>query len=219
MQIKKTILEVVEVYAVCMLATAVLCLVLGASWQQVLDQVCGNAILIGIVLVVDDIAFKWNCYRKLLSVWQYWVGVGFEGLAIGAFASARYSSTWLGFWLSVAAFVIGVAALVLWDWKVYNVVVMSPDENELLEFDRVSKKFPKCKDSSELFELLAGSLRFRLSGDSLSGDLDLSSPINPDALTLDDLKADEGADEKAVAAHEAYLNLLAAGYFETSADK
>lgn len=160
MQIKKTILEVVEVYAVCMLATAVLCLVLGASWQQVLDQVCGNAILIGIVLVVDDIAFKWNCYRKLLSVWQYWVGVGFEGLAIGAFASARYSSTWLGFWLSVAAFVIGVAALVLWDWKVYNVVVMSPDENELLEFDRVSKKFPKCKDSSELFELLAGSLRF-----------------------------------------------------------
>jgi len=238
--IKKTLAETVLVLAVALL-TAMLYRLALHGMGGMLEYAWGRMAYACFVLLIGDVVFKLVWYREMLFIryekdgkrkvrviWQYWVGFLLLAAAIGLFDNAAAATEWLPFILMLAASASCAALAVAWDAKVYNFVIADPEEYENECLKNFRKHLPKKTTEEELAKRLRTFLRFRLKGDSLEGDVDVSRPLCGDTLeTVDALSrrlAKEGAEAKttdrdALTAGEAYVSLIAKNHFSPKAEE
>lgn len=204
MQMKRTLYETLEVFGITLFFYAVINYITGAEWYEIINVISESIVLIAATLIVDDICFKWHNYRKLL-LWQYWVGVAIELVAIGAFLFARNSSTWPELIIGLSICILSIVGVLIWDFQVYNIVVFPPAlENKLWKKER--KSFRGYTDE-KLMEVLSEKLRFKLVGDNLQGDIDFDNPFVDTLFSYDEMKKTE-TDTVLLNEVESYLKLL-----------
>lgn len=201
---KRTLYETLEVFGITLFFYAVINYITGAEWYEIINVISESIVLIAATLIVDDICFKWHNYRKLL-LWQYWVGVAIELVAIGAFLFARNSSTWPELIIGLSICILSIVGVLIWDFQVYNIVVFPPAlENKLWKKER--KSFRGYTDE-KLMEVLSEKLRFKLVGDNLQGDIDFDNPFVDTLFSYDEMKKTE-TDTVLLNEVESYLKLL-----------
>lgn len=201
---KRTLYETLEVFGITLFFYAVINYITGAEWYEIINVISESIVLIAATLIVDDICFKWHNYRKLL-LWQYWVGVAIELVAIGAFLFARNSNTWPELIIGLSICILSIVGVLIWDFQVYNIVVFPPAlENKLWKKER--KSFRGYTDE-KLMEVLSEKLRFKLVGDNLQGDIDFDNPFVDTLFSYDEMKKTE-TDTVLLNEVESYLKLL-----------
>lgn len=162
------------------LLSSVFLAVIGAMLMRI-DMM---TIVDGLTLVIPTVAMALlieDLWRKLLNdreklTWQYFLG---EVFVIGSGLS------W--FWAAQAAtlkeviirlsvvFLLGVLGGV-WFALCYHPSVQSTEEREQEKWAKYRRKI-EAGTKADAFKTLAGLLRYRLLGDTLSGDLDFTRPL------------------------------------------
>jgi hypothetical protein len=212
-QMKKTFVETIEVFALATFIKLVMCLVAGAGLWGTVYALWDIITWIGIVLLLDDFFFKLNRYRKLL-VWEYFVGAGFAILAICGFTVARYADTCLLTYLGLGVTVAGLAAFIAWDAKIYNIATLSEDELKELEFKCWFKNHRK-EDAEKMKAALYEFLRFKFANDRIEDGVDCSRLLDPDsASTVAELLESGVASQNEIDEIRTYINTAVDAYIE-----
>ena len=90
---KKTILETIEVFVISIAIATIMNIISGVGLWGLCYGAMDMAVLVAIVLLIDDVAFKFNRYRSLLTHWEYWAGFAFWGSGRGR-STSWGRSTW-----------------------------------------------------------------------------------------------------------------------------
>lgn len=203
---KKTILKTVEVFAISIIISTVMNLIAGIGIWGICYELMDMAVLVAIVLLVDDVAFKFNRYRSLLIHWEYWVGFALCLLSVFGLSFAKNSGTWTQFAIGVVLMLGFLAGAIVWDWKKYNIYTLNPNEYETEVWRRAFKKFLKA-DEDAIREGLGEVLRFHFVNDNVEGDLDFDNPfIEGVGLTLSEMRKDKSINPATINATALVIN-------------
>jgi hypothetical protein len=203
---KKTILETIEVFVISILISTVMNIISGVGLWGLCYGALDMAVLVAIVLLIDDVAFKFNRYRSLLSHWEYWVGFGFSLLAVFGLAYAKNSETWPEFFGGMFIMGLFIAVTIVWDVKKYNIYTLNPNEYETEVWRRAFKKFLKA-DEDAIKERCSEILRFHFVNDDVEGGLDFDNPfVEGMGLSLSEMKEHKEISPATVASTEAIIN-------------
>lgn len=210
---RKTFLEMVEVFAAAILLTALLGLVTGAGLVGTILSICDNIILVTVVLMLDDVAFRANRYRQSMNK-NYLVQMLFVLVAVVGFAAAKNADNVWQNYIGLLASLGGVAGAITWYIRVYSYDVSSPEE--LL--DRVLRKnlkaFRKTEgiSASDCEAALEGLCAHRFINDDPSSgfDFDRAFAAEPVAIVeMTDAVVQDEARRYLLQCMENWLNALA----------
>lgn len=172
-------------------------LVLIGAWLVGLSR---TALVDGMTLVLATVTMALlieDLWRKLLGdreklTWEYFVGFLIVALAIVAFLWASLSVnnkemfTRLG-----VVFLLSVMGGI-WLHAKYKKSVQDIEEREQEKWEKQRKKIAKTKTKEQVSKILNKSLRYRLVGDHITGDLDLDRPLaiyRQEGLTYEEICA------------------------------
>lgn len=203
---KKTILETIEVFVISIAIATIMNIISGVGLWGLCYGAMDMAVLVAIVLLIDDVAFKFNRYRSLLTHWEYWAGFAFSLLAVFGLAYAKNSETWTQFFLGMTMMGLFVAVAVIWDWKMYNIYTLDPNEYETEVWKRAFRKFLKA-DENAIKEGCSEILRFHFVDDNVEGGLDFGNPfVEGMGLSLSEMKEHKEISPAIVTSTEAVIN-------------
>ena len=215
---KKTFLETIEVFIAAIALTVIVFAITGAGVEGILNEVCDNIILIALVLMLDDVFFKFNRYRRILACWEYWVGFVLELLCVVSFAVARNATTTLFTYLGLSWCLAFAVAVVIYDWKVYNIITLSEEELQELAYRARAKKFPQM-DADAIKKDLYSVLKVKFKEDNIELGLDFDRPLNGSSCkTVDEISHDANSIELATPMVE-YIDQVVDAYIIARAEK
>ena len=186
----------IPTFIVNLLAVGIALLIMGAFWYFTktpqYDVIVGifNCVAFGgLILALRDIMDKVCGDRKLITL-QYIGGMLLVFAGIGVFVWALKFTGELDFWLRiVGAVFLGCLGCVWFRYK-YTKSLQGDEEKESERWARSRRKIAKAKTIENATQALNKTLRFRLSGDSIDGSIDLDRPLalkNDKPCTYEDL--------------------------------
>lgn len=163
------------------LLTAMLIALAGAYLVRLNRSTIVDGITFAIPIVAMSLILE-DFYRKLFTdkmkiTWEYPVGALLVFAAILSFFWAAESVTNKDMLVRLGTCTFLCIMGIIWLFIPYKNSILSFEESESRRWERNKKRISKASTAEEKTSILFQTLRYRLIGDSLDGDLDFERPL------------------------------------------
>jgi len=172
MTFKKNISVVVGVIVLVLIGFYLI----GLPWSLMLGGITFLIPATALTLLLEDFWRKWYEARDKLT-WQYSVGAGIIVLSIISFLWAAESETTIEMVVRLGLTIFLGVVGGYWFHSKYKESISDFETQEREKWEKAKKRVARAKTKEAAAASLNKTLRFRLVGNSVDGDLDFSRPL------------------------------------------